>query len=205
MKLKVYVVDLEIPPRAKRWALRLGIPALALGIAAVALAAPPVHTWAATDTLTASDLNGNFSALDTRIAALESGHLVAHKNGKQYSLGATYCGFTAPTTGAFSSAGGTLTGYAAAKDLCEKVAGCGQSPSAHMCTASELLLTTGLGIQPIAGWFSGGLYQAEAKIIYDCSGWTSANPGEGGESWNPVPNSPSANVCSTSTPVLCCD
>jgi hypothetical protein len=72
MKLKVYVIDLEIPARVKRWALRIGIPIVLVGAAAVAIAATPLHTWATGDTLTAADLNGNFKALDDRLTALEA-------------------------------------------------------------------------------------------------------------------------------------
>ena len=62
MKLKIVIVDLEIPPRAKKWGLRIGIPAAVLSVAAVALAAP-LHVWSNGDTLQATDLNGNFTAL----------------------------------------------------------------------------------------------------------------------------------------------
>jgi hypothetical protein len=70
MKLKVYVVDVELPPRVKRWAWRIGGLLLVLGAAAVALAAP-LRTWKTGDVLQADDLNANFSALGARITALE--------------------------------------------------------------------------------------------------------------------------------------
>jgi hypothetical protein len=61
MKLKIVIVDLEVPPGAKKWALRLGIPAaVLLGGGAVAYAAGLV-TWSDGQTLSAADLNGNFS------------------------------------------------------------------------------------------------------------------------------------------------
>src|SRR5262245_20262846 len=45
MKIKMYVVDLEIPPRAKRWALRIGLPvAVIVGGLTIAYAAVP-KTW----------------------------------------------------------------------------------------------------------------------------------------------------------------
>jgi hypothetical protein len=73
MKFKIYVVDMEIPARVKTWATRIGILGLLLGSAAVAIAAAtPLHTWATGDTLQATDLNGNFAALDQRISALAS-------------------------------------------------------------------------------------------------------------------------------------
>jgi phage-related tail fiber protein len=68
MKLKIVIVDLEIPPRVKRWGLRLGIPAVVLlGGAAVAYAGGLVTlvTWSQGQTLNASDLNANFAAVQT--------------------------------------------------------------------------------------------------------------------------------------------
>lgn len=67
MKLKVYVIDLEIPIRVKRWALRSAALLLVLGGAAIAVAAGPLHTWATGDTLQATDLNGNFTNLQGQI------------------------------------------------------------------------------------------------------------------------------------------
>ena len=72
MKLKIYVIDFEIPARVKAWVLRLGILALLLGSAAVAIAAGPLHVWATGDTLQATDLNGAFKNLDDRVIALEA-------------------------------------------------------------------------------------------------------------------------------------
>jgi hypothetical protein len=72
MKIKVVVVDLEIPLRVKKWLVRLGVGGgLLLGGGAVAWAAT-LHSWSDGDTLNATDLNANFSALDARITALET-------------------------------------------------------------------------------------------------------------------------------------
>jgi hypothetical protein len=67
VKLKVYVIDLEIPARVKTWIVRGGILTLLLGTAALALAAAPLHVWATGDTLQAIDLNGNFTNLQGQI------------------------------------------------------------------------------------------------------------------------------------------
>ena len=71
MKLKVYVIDLEVPPRVKKWGLRIGIPAVVLTVAGVAFAGP-LHTWNQGDTLNASDLNGNFTNLQQEVATLQA-------------------------------------------------------------------------------------------------------------------------------------
>ena len=72
MRLKVYVIDFEIPARVKKWGRRLGIPAFVLSVAAVAFAAP-LHVWATGDTLQATDLNGNFSNLQGQISTATFG------------------------------------------------------------------------------------------------------------------------------------
>ena len=73
MKLKIIVVELEIPTRVKLWSLRIGISVAALATAsAVAYGSVP-KTWIARDTLVASDLNNNFASLDLRVTALETG------------------------------------------------------------------------------------------------------------------------------------
>ena len=73
MKIKVMVIDLEMSSRAKRMAIRFGVPvAILMSAAAVAYANVP-HTFKDGDVLTSVDLNGNFDALDKRIAALEKG------------------------------------------------------------------------------------------------------------------------------------
>jgi hypothetical protein len=70
VKLKVYVIDLEVPARVKKWILRVGISVVLLGGAAVAVAAAdPLHMWATGETLQAADLNGNFSNLQAQISA----------------------------------------------------------------------------------------------------------------------------------------
>ncbi|WP_437291126.1 hypothetical protein [Sorangium sp. So ce406] len=47
------------------------IASLVLGLAAVTYAGPPLRSWKDGDTLEATELNGNFSAIDTRLAAVE--------------------------------------------------------------------------------------------------------------------------------------
>ena len=67
MKIKVYVIDMEIPVRIQKWALGVGVPAaVALGGGAVAWASGLV-TWTSGQTLQAADLNNNFSYLQNQI------------------------------------------------------------------------------------------------------------------------------------------
>jgi microcystin-dependent protein len=72
MKLKMLIVDLEIPPRVKRWALRIwGFLAVLAGFSAIAYASLP-KTWGMGDMLTATDLNNNFAAVQTPPGTIEA-------------------------------------------------------------------------------------------------------------------------------------
>jgi hypothetical protein len=96
MKLKVYVVDVELSPRVKKWAWRMGALLLVLGGAAVALAGP-LHTWKTGDVLNADDLNRSFSDLDGRTTALE---------GKSGTLGGNAKnGYIQPPNWSYTAAG----------------------------------------------------------------------------------------------------
>jgi hypothetical protein len=120
MKLKMVIVDLEIPPRVKKWGLRIGIPALVLSVAAVAFAAP-LHTWSTGDTLQASDLNGNFDNLQGQITTLQTEVAALQDAGKPVSavvaITATVTGTNGGTATATCPAGYTLIGAGIADDL----------------------------------------------------------------------------------------
>jgi microcystin-dependent protein len=62
VKVKVYVIDFEVPPRVKRWALRFGIP-LAVIAGGGALAYASIPQFADGTTLTAAALNASFTAV----------------------------------------------------------------------------------------------------------------------------------------------
>jgi hypothetical protein len=81
---------------------------------------------------------------------------ILNKNGKQYSLDATYCGKTAATSSPFTT--GNITGYVVAKTLCESVAQCNNAPSAHMCTNEEIVRSRQLGVYVEHGWHSTGTF-----------------------------------------------
>ena len=58
------------------------------------------------------------------------------------------------TTGAFTDpTGGIATGYRAAKLICERVAACGTSAVAHMCTGDEISRSLQLGVIPFPAGF----------------------------------------------------
>jgi len=131
------------------------------------------------------------------VAADLNGLGIVTKNGKQYSLGATYCGQTTGVTNGFIKDGAIGYGYFAAKAKCEVVSDCGMSLSAHMCTGEELIRSQALGMTIARGWYSNG--------TYDCSGWTTTiniSNSPGGSVWSGVPNTDS---CSNANAILCCD
>jgi hypothetical protein len=75
VKLKVIVVDWEMPPAAKRVALRIVLPAMVLaGASAIAYASVP-KVWTAGEALKAADLNADFSSIEARIGSVEDGGL----------------------------------------------------------------------------------------------------------------------------------
>jgi hypothetical protein len=69
VKLKVVVIDLEMPPALKR-RLWLGATVLTLACASLVYAAP-AHVWSNGDALTAEHLNAAFGDLDTRLTKVE--------------------------------------------------------------------------------------------------------------------------------------
>jgi hypothetical protein len=72
MKIKIVIVDFEIPPHLKRWGLRIGIPGLVVGLGAMAYASVPI-SFTRGSALTATDLNADFNTLDNRVSSLEDG------------------------------------------------------------------------------------------------------------------------------------
>lgn len=187
-------VRIDLTPKQKkviRAAVVTGCVIGALGIG-IAVAAP--HQWKSNDPLAAADLNG----LNVVSYTSDAGTTTS------YSVGATkYCGITpVTTTGAVVYA--TVTGYPGAKKACENVASCGNSPTAHMCTAEELVRSTQLGVPTASGWISSGI---AGGTIADCLGWTNGTISWSGAAWlngasGPVSNSVS---CNASSPILCCD
>jgi hypothetical protein len=214
MKIKVYVLDLEIPRRTKRVAVLLSAPlAVLIGLGAIAYATVP-NVFMSGEPLSSAQMNANFGNLDGRLTAVEAILGTATADGG-YSLGATYCGPTAATLGSFSGPG-TLTGYASAKAQCQAVTGCSPK-TAHMCTSEEMVRTRQLGGQIDAGaaaygWFSTGsygYYPGTGTYTGDCEGWTTNSASVLGDVWgttNTPPVIPQPTYCSGGPyPILCCN
>jgi hypothetical protein len=123
-----------------------------------------------------------------------------------------YCGSTAPTTGALAS--GSESGWPAARALCSAAVGCAGSPTAHMCSTSEIALGLQMGVRPPApgGWVSGpySFNPASSDNQDDCLGWTTAAAtsrlgnhfsfdGAAGAAYA------DAFRCNMAAPILCCD
>jgi microcystin-dependent protein len=71
MKIRIVVVEWEVPPSVKRWALRVGIPVVALGLSAIAYASGP-KTWTPGESLKSVDLNTNFAIVRTPPGAISA-------------------------------------------------------------------------------------------------------------------------------------
>lgn len=203
MKLKIVVIDLEIPSRTKRLALMIGIPLIAvLAISGVAASAVP-YKFGPGDQLTSQSINANFADLDGRISTNGRYVTVLVDGGASYSMGATKaCGTTAPQSGQFAGPNAT-TGYAAAKALCEGVNTC--SKSAHMCTSEEVVRMAQLGIGTANGWISTGGSSADpanTRDFTDCGGWTNPATNQSGTVWATAPG---FDACSNKYPIVCCD
>ena len=197
-------IKIDLTPWQKklvRGAVVTGAVIAALGIG-VALAGPIDTTWIVQgNPLTAAQLKSDLDGLQTQVAALQAFQAQATADGG-YSLGATYCGMTAATTGALSGPG-SLTGYASAKGQCQGVAACSPT-AAHMCTADELIRTRALGIAAPNGWYSNAAYAyyPGPEPYADCDGWTSSSNQPYGPVWN---SSPSQDDCAATQSILCCN
>jgi hypothetical protein len=185
------VLRIQLP----RWSLRrwvlTGAALFILGGSAAAYAV--IQPFADQQVLKASDLNALVAATNKPVLT---------KSGHQYSMQATYCGKTAPTNGQITN------GYAGAKSLCESLAACGASPSAHMCTAEELVRSAQLSVSIDSGWYSTGVFTgpglAQNEYLLDCSGWTTNVDTLVGAVWDSAAR-PAGTSCKVSQPVLCCD
>lgn len=203
------VIDLELTSAQKKVIKSAVVTATVIGSLGfgVALADPVAFKADGTERLSADKMNANFKDVSDRLKAVEAGKASVTKNGASYSLGATYCGSTAPTTGKIGSGG-----FVATKAICEKGTSCGASATAHMCTAEEMIRSASLGLTtPLTGWFSTGVQAlaGPSNYVSDCNGWSSVAAAEYGPVWS---GEHSGGVawgdragCDGARPVLCCD
>lgn len=207
MKLKVYVIDVQVPRWLKPSKSIVAACALLAVVGATSFVrAEPKNTFKANELVSAAKLNENFSSLDTRLAAVE-----------QRGGGGTFCGASSATTGTFADPTGSgANGYRAAKLICEGVAGCG--PTAHMCDGYEIAHSAELGrlagVPANSYWVKSPIYTAiGAANNRDCVGWRSSTVDEYGGAWGINVNGgptlalliqPGQNKCDVPVPVACC-
>ena len=151
-------------------------------------------------------------------------------NGKRLSVNAVYRGHTGLLSSeyhdvpdsSFDGAGrtngnirfpGAGNGHRAAKAACEQAL---RSPTAHMCSASEMVTSAQLGLVPPSSehlWVSSGTLAlsrvATQERVHDCIGWTNGVTAytdswdSYGHGWEgPVP---SYSPCGSVNHVACCD
>lgn len=140
--------------------------------------------------------------------AVEADRTLRHtvtRDGGTISVGGVFCGLAGPTSGTITAPGG-LTGYRAAKVLCEAAPGC--TRTAHMCTTDEVIRTTALGVSlPESGFYARGAMalhsQAQAIWTNDCNGYTDA-VNSVASVWSPVGFAGNAD-CASMAKILCCD
>lgn len=195
------VIDLELSRRQKqviRGAVVVGAVVAALGIG-VAIADP--LAFSTSESLSSTKMNNNFTDLNTRLHTVEATLAHATADGG-YSLGATYCGETAPADGTLSALSGS--GYAKARTACQALGTC--SATAHMCTGEELTRSVAIGDVPGTGWYATAVYaQAAGVATRDCLGWKTNTSSDEGAIWDGNNGPSGVAVCATSEAVLCCN
>ena len=191
-------IDFEVSPRVKR-VLKFGVPIAILLAGSVVFASVP-NTFKDGDSLAAQTMNDNFTALDTRIANLET--LSAKEtNDGGFAPNASYCGASASTTkGDMSGLSVTGSGYVKARTQCQLTC---SSPSAHFCDAHEIIHSAEIGASLPTGWYASGLQHGIASVFNDCKGWTDGTNANVGAVW--AVTSAAGNNCDATWPVLCCN
>jgi hypothetical protein len=181
------------------------------------------NTFQAGTPIKASEVNKNFSDLETSISTLqgkvpaleakattlETRLAVLEKRmtgDGAYSLGASYCGMTASTKGDLSGISGTPgNGWGKVRAACKATC---NSPTAHMCSTEELTRSAQIGLSnSTAGWYAGDFSYANSGTVpvQACEGWTYGAGTQFAATYQQVGGSPAYDYCNTSHPVLCCD
>ena len=161
---------------------------------------PGLRTFEQGKPIVADDFNVNFGLIEARLEALEA----RADLDSTYSTGAIYRGATAST---FT---GALGGYEGAKQACETALG---SPTAHMCTAEELVRTHATG-NPVgngvdAMWHATGsraMWPPNAPIaVSDCQSFTEPSNQAQGASISVQGALMQVTTCDSSMKIACCD
>jgi len=126
------------------------------------------------------------------------------------SVAGLYCGASGLQDGAISDPGSQTTGYRASKIICQNTCG---SPTAHMCSGSELRRTLELeGSLPASVasqqflWYSSDVYAAVgSQAQSDCRGWTDPTGSYLGTAWSLATPAPNDGNCNEMLPIACCD
>lgn len=151
----------------------------------------------------APSVMADLDAIRGRLGALEDRQ---RPGGLAYSAHAVWKGSGPATNGRIlvtTSQGVNLTGYRAAKYICEQTLG---SPTAHMCTSEEAARSAQLGlVPPDGGWIATGTATGDGKR--DCQGFTNGTSSAGGVIW--VDGTYGTGAwdwpCQTLFKIQCCD
>jgi hypothetical protein len=127
-----------------------------------------------------------------------------------------WCGSAAATQGNISAydpaTRRSVTGYRAAKLLCEQADGC-TGATAHMCSGTEMIRSAQLGLlgakQVEASWVSTGTGVSGSSVLAsaaDCNGWTNASSSAKATVWQASTGTATAVAlsCDQSVAVACC-
>jgi len=110
-----------------------------------------------------------------------------------------FCGATATQFSGLITEPLGATSYRATKVICEGVC---KSPTAHMCTSSEMVSSAELGINTFSPVPVLWLTASSSNTTDDCDGWTSGTSAHIGVTWG---SSAAGESCNTPNYVACCD
>lgn len=143
------------------------------------------------------------NAVPYAVEAQRATRLVRELGSSSISMNGLYCARSVNMTAGTIVADGGVVGYRATKAICEET--CAR-PTAHLCTAEEIIATYMLGTNPPQGWVQGSIVSSDGTNVYnDCSGFTSSSGTRVGAVWDPSFGANSGGFCNIQYPVLCCD
>ena len=177
---------------------------LAATVDDLAVTGPKIAPGAVALTHLAPGVQASLTDLEARLDDVEARATPVAGAGGAYSSNAIYRGRTAPISAIFTANrnGAALTGYRAAKYLCEVAVG---SPTAHMCTSDEAARSAQVGVVPTGvGWISTGTASGPER---DCIGWTRNDTDNRGVVWPDGTYAAGAwpYACNQTFPINCCD